>query len=200
MSRNNSDATPAEDRRKQVLRLWKKHRPGAHERPTPADGVRLLQAQSVPQAIAGGAIAIVVFCILWLMVTTAFERIFPWMTLVLGIGVGLVVRRAGQGIDWRFPVIAAALAFVGSIIGNIVIAASNTAGEFETSIFRILASVTTMTWPIFFDEVMTAADFVFAFFSAALAAFYANRRLTRQQFQAIRIWQEDATTKDGTDE
>jgi hypothetical protein len=191
MNRQSATSHGAEDPRKKVLRLRKKHAPGGHERPTPADGARLLRAQSPAQAVAAGIVAIVVFSALWLMVTTAFGKIYPWMTLLLGIGVGLVVRRAGQGIDWRFPVIAAALAFIGSIVGNVVIAASTTAGEFETSIFRILGAVTTMTWPIFFDEVMTAADFVFALFAAGLAAFYANRRLTRRQYQAIRIWQEE---------
>lgn len=191
---------PADDVRKKVLRLRKKHAPGDHERPTAADGARLVAAQSLPQAVVAGLIAIVIFSILWLMVTSAFGRILPWMTLLLGVGLGLVVRRAGQGLDWRFPLIAAVLAIGGSIVGNIVIAAANTAGEFETSIFRILASVTTMTWPVFFDEVMTAADFIFSAFSGGLAAYYANRRLSRRQYQAIRVWQEENNHSEQDDE
>jgi hypothetical protein len=37
------------------------------------------------------------------------------------------------------------------------------------------------------------ADMVFALFAAGLAAFYANRRLTRAQYLAIRTWEESNT-------
>jgi hypothetical protein len=46
-----------------------------------------------------------------------------------------------------------------------------------------------MTWPVFFDEVMTPADLIFALVSATVAAFYANRRLTRAEYLALRTWE-----------
>jgi hypothetical protein len=54
----------------------------------------------------------------------------------------------------------------------------------------VLRNLTALTWPVFFDEVMTPADLVFALFAAGLAAFYANRRLTRAQYLAVRTWEE----------
>ena len=65
---------------------------------------------------------------------------------------------------------------------------------------EVLRSVTTMTWPIFFDETMTAADFVFAAFAAGIAAFYSNRQLNRREYQALRVWQEDKKAGQATDE
>ena len=180
-----------EDREKKVLRIPKKHDPGRHETPTAADGQRLIDAQSVSHACFAAFIAIVLFSVLWAMVSTAFGRVFPWMTLLLGMFVGLAVRRAGHGIDWRFPVIAALFALIGSVIANIVVAAANTAPELDTGTINILRNITKYTWPIFFEEVMTAADFVFAAFAAGIAAFYANRTLNRRQYQAIRIWQQE---------
>jgi hypothetical protein len=47
-----------------------------------------------------------------------------------------------------------------------------------------------MTWPVFFAEVISAADIVFGLFAAAIAAFYANRRLSRSEYSALRKWQE----------
>ena len=79
---------------------------------------------------------------------------------------------------------------MGSIFSKIVIAAGSTAGEFEIGTLRVLRSVTTMTWPVFFDEAMTTADWIFALFAAVIAAFYANRRLNRREYQAVRIYRE----------
>lgn len=179
-----------EGREKKVLRIPKRHDPGGHETPTAADGQRLIDAQSVAQACFAAFIVIVLFSMLWAMVSIAFDRVLPWMTLLLGVFVGLAVRRAGHGIDWRFPVIAALFALAGSIVANVVVAAANTAPELDTGTVNILRNITRYTWPIFFDEVMTAADFVFAAFAAGIAAFYANRTLNRRQYQAVRIWQQ----------
>jgi len=54
----------------------------------------------------------------------------------------------------------------------------------------ILRAVTSMTWPVFFDEAVSSADVVFGLFGAAIAAFYANRRLSRAEFLALRKWQQ----------
>ena len=186
--------------RHQVLRLRKKHDPGGHERPVARDGERLVRAQSLRQAIMAGIIAIVVFAVMWSMLTTTVDRVYPWLTMLLGVLIGLAVRRAGQGLDWRFPVTAALLAFVGSVLAKLVIAAGTTAGEFDTSTIAVLRAVTTMTWPVFFAEAMTAADWVFAAVAAGLAAFFASRRLNRREYQALRIWQEKERREKNGDE
>jgi len=83
------------------------------------------------------------------------------------------------------------MAIVGSLIANIVIAASVTAEGFGTGTLVVLRAVTSMTWPVFFDEVLSIADAFYAAIAAALAAFYANRRLTRSEYQALRMWREE---------
>jgi hypothetical protein len=173
-----------------VLRLRKKHLPKVSREPTQDDARRLLAAQSVRNAIMASLITIIVFSIVWAMLSTLIGSIYPWMTLLLGILLGLAVRRAGFGLDWRFPVIAAVFAAAGALIGNIIVAAAFTAPQLGTDTLTVLRNLTVLTWPVFFDEVMTPADLVFAFFAAGLAAFYANRRLTRAQYLAIRTWDE----------
>ena len=172
-----------------VLRLPKKHEPGRHETPTPADGERIVRAQSVRHAFMAAMIAVILFSILWVMVSGAFNRVWPWLTMLLGLAIGLVIRRAGQGIDWRFPTLAAVMGFAGSVFANLIVAASNTAGVFDMTTFEVLRNVTSLTWPMFFDEVMTPADFVFALFAAGIAAGLANRRLNRAEFHAVRIYE-----------
>ena len=73
---------------------------------------------------------------------------------------------------------------------NIVISAGTTAAEFDTNTLVILRNVTTMTWPVFFDEVLTAADGVYAGFAALIAGALSLRRLDRREFQAVRLWEE----------
>jgi len=173
-----------------VLRLRKKHLPKNKRESTPEEGKRLLEAQSVRNAITASLISIIIFSILWSMISTLIGSIYPWMAMVMGVLVGIAVRRAGLGLDWRFPLIAAVFAAIGALVGNIVVAAAFTAPQLGTDTLTVLRSLTALTWPVFFDEVMTPADLVFALFAAGLAAFFATRRLSREQYMAIRLWED----------
>lgn len=188
----------SDERTPQVLRLRKRHAPRAHTPASADDGRRILAAQSLWQASIAALLSGIVFAILWAMFTLAIGRVLPWMTLVLGMLTGFAVRRAGQGVDWRFPLLAAAFTFIGAIGANVVVAAALTAADYDTGTLQILQAVTSFTWPVFFDEVMTAADFVYAAFAAGIAAWYANRRLNRREFQAVRLYEEqrDANRND----
>jgi len=170
-----------------VLRLRKKHGSGTPLEATVADGERLLGAQSLRSALVAGVVAVAIFCVLWIALTALIDRVFPWITVLLGAMVGFAVQRAGRGVDWRYPLLAAVLALTGAVLANIVLAAATTADIFDTNTLLVLKSVTSMTWPVFFDEVMTAADGFYAVVAAALAAFLANRRLSRSQYYALRL-------------
>lgn len=167
-----------------VLRLHKKHLPKV-DKTDPGLARRLLAAQSMRNALVAGLLAILVFSVLWAMLSVLLNSVFPWLTLLLGMLVGLAIRHGGRGLDWRFPVLAAAMAVLGSLAANVVVAAAFTAPILDTTTFTVLRSLTVMTWPVFFDEVMTPADLVYAIFAAGIAAFYANRRLTRAESRAL---------------
>ena len=174
------------------LRLRRKHGDGRKSDVTAADGDRLEQAQSFRNAVVAGLITLVVFCVLWVSLSALTNRVFPWMTVVLGGMLGIAIRRAGRGLDWRFPALAAAMAIAGAVISNVVLAASTTAAEYGTGTLHILQAVTSMTWPVFFDEVWNVADGFFAVVAAGLAGFLANRRVTRSEFYALRLWREES--------
>ena len=173
------------DKVKSVFRLPKRHA-GATAHSAPELGGQLVDEQSLSNAFFAGLIIIIVFSILWAMASTLINRILPWMTAILGILIGLGVRRAGRGLDWRFPVLAAVLAVFGALLSNVVVAAAFTASTLDTSTLHVLRAVTAMTWPVFFDEALSVVDVVYGLVAAALAAFYANRRLTRAEFHALR--------------
>lgn len=171
--------------------MRKRHTPPELLQAGTEDGKRLVQHQSLRDALVAGLIVVILFSVLWAMLSTLTNRIFPWMTILLGIMVGLVIRRAGGGLDWRFPALAMAVTLLGALLANIVVAAAFTAGVLETSTFTVLVAVTSMTWPVFFDESISAADIVYALFAAATAAFYANKRLNRGEYLALRKWREE---------
>lgn len=173
-----------------IARMRKKHTPKRPTEAGPGVGRRLVAEQSVRDALLASLIVIVLFSMLWAMLSTLTNRIFPWMTMILGILVGLATRRAGNGLDWRFPVVAAVMTLIGALASNVVVAAAFTARALETSTLSVLRAVTSMTWPVFFDEAMTPADLVYALIAAGLAAFYANRRLTRAEYLGLREWQD----------
>lgn len=172
----------------QLLRLRKKHGDGREVDVTVADGERLVRTQSMRNAIVAGLGAIVLFCFLWMGLASLTRRVFPWLTVILGALIGVAIQRAGRGVDWRFPVLAAAMAIAGSVISNIVVAASVTAESFGAGTLQVLRAVTSMTWPVFFAEVWGIADSFYAVVAAGFAAFFANRRLSRREFHALRLW------------
>ena len=180
----------SEEQPKQVLRLPKRHSRERAARPDPDSGARLVRAQSLRGAIIAALLAIIAFGAIWVMLSTALDRLFPWMTVVQGAIIGLAVRRAGRGLDWRFPAAAAAAAVAGALAGNVLVAAAFTAAEFDTGILTVLRASTSFTWPVFFDEVMTPADAIFALAAASVAAYYANRRLARDEYASYRAWQD----------
>ena len=174
------------------LRLRRKHGEGRAPDATPKDGARLVQAQSLRNATIASFIAIILFCLVWVALTSLTSRVFPWLTAVLGVAIGIAVRLAGRGIDWRFPTLAGGLALAGAVFSNIVVAASTTAADYGIGTMDILQAVTTMTWPVFFDEAWNVADGFFAVVAAGFAAFFAPRRLSREQRFALRLWQDQS--------
>ena len=178
-----------------LLRLWKKHAPGENAGVTSADGGRLVNAQSIRNAVVSASIVIILFSMFWAALSDLTNRVWPWMTMLLGVFLGLAVRRAGKGVDWRFPLLAAVFAVGGALFANIIVAAALQASDMGIGTIQLLGSVTIWTWRDFFSMVITPADVIFSGFSAAIAAFYAYPKLTRNQFLALKLWQQER--KDG---
>jgi hypothetical protein len=174
-----------------LLRLWKKHSPGDNAGVTLADGEHLVRAQSIRNAVVSASIVIILFSVFWAALSELTNRVWPWMTMLLGVFLGVAIRRAGKGIDWRFPLLAAVFAVGGALFANIIVAAVLQASDMGIGTIQLLGSVTVWTWRDFFSMVITPADVIFAGFGAAIAAFYAHPKLTRNQFLALKLWQQE---------
>lgn len=153
------------------------------ERPGPQ---ALIASQSVAGAMIAGIAAVMVICALWIALTVATSRVFPWFTIPGGAVIGLAVRRYGRGFDYRFPLIAVVLACAGALLGNLVIALPETMRQLDAGLWQVVRGLTWRSFELFFDEVITYVDYIYAGFSAALAAFYSRRRLERHEEFALR--------------
>jgi hypothetical protein len=108
-----------------------------------------------------------------------------------GVAIGLAVRRWGRGFDWRFPTLAASCSLLAAYVGNFMIAAHTSAGELGTSTANVVFNITGWTLDVFFAELITPADHIFALYGAVLAAYFAGRKVTRREAYALRILRDD---------
>lgn len=158
------------------------------ERPDPQ---ALIASQSLIGAVVAGLVAVFATCALWTALTVATNRVFPWFTILGGIFIGLAIRRYGRGFDYRFPVIAVVLTCTGALLGNLVIALPETTRQLDAGAWQVVRGLTWRSFELFFEEVITAVDYIYAGFAAAFAAFYSRRRLDRHEEFALRTMKRD---------
>ena len=174
-----------------MLRLQKKHsRIQSHTGPKP-DALRILAQQSVGRAIGGGVAVLLVFGWVWATLSVATGRVFPWVSILIGAIVGLAVQRYGRGLDWRFPVIAACLAWTGAYVGNLLIGIVETGRYIEAGVFSVFAGLSKDTMEYFFANTVSPVDHIYALCAAGLASYLAKRRLNRREVLAIRTMDAD---------
>ena len=136
--------------------------------------------------MAGGITVMLVCGWLWATVTMEIGRVFPWFSVLIGPMVGLAVQHFGRGLDWRFPVIAAVLAWAGAYAGNLMIGIVETGRYIEAASLSVFAGLSRGTLENFFANTVNPIDHIYALCAAGVAAFLANRRLNRREVLAIR--------------
>ena len=146
----------------------------------------ILAQQSVWRALAAGIAVVLVFGWMWAILSVETGRIFPWFTILIGAIVGLAVQRYGRGLDWRFPVIAAFIAWSGAYVDNLMIGIVETGRYIEAAPVRVFAGLSKDTMENFFANTVTPVDHIYALCAAGVASFFAKRRLNRREVLAIR--------------
>ena len=174
-----------------TLRLGKRYEPHKAEE---VDLDQLFAEQSVRSAILGALMALVIVGVIWVYGGLLFDRFFPWFSVVQGIFVGRAVRHFGLGLDWRFPLIAALASVIGAFVGSFASALFLTGREFDTSVLSLLGEVTWHTVSTFATREFGAVGTIYAGMAAAVAAFFAKRRLDRYESVALRKHREGIST------
>jgi len=178
-----------------MIRLKQKHSKDQKDKMPPADGRRIVQAQSVRRALIGGVGAAIVLSLLWAQLAMMSGKVYPWFSILAGALVGIAVQRFGKGLDWRFPVIALVLATVTAYMGNLMIGVLETGRYIDASPVSVLRGLSTDTFRNFFRNVIGPVDHIYAFSAAGVAAFFANRRLKRHEVVGLRQFQKDSARR-----
>lgn len=164
-----------------MFRLKQKHSRNLGQESVPVSAEKLIAAQSVRAAVTGALIAIICCNVIWAYTASVSGKFFPWLAILQGLVIGLAVQRTGQGLDWRFPLIAGIAAWVAAFSGNLFIAwvfTQSHTGYINGSWWQILQH--------FFMNTVTVIDVIYAFCSVAVAVFFAKRRLNRHEVFALR--------------
>lgn len=169
-----------------IYRLRHKHAPTAAAE---VDAAELLREQSLKGAALGALAAVVILSAMWVYAGVLFGQFFPWISVVLGFFVGRAVQHFGRGIDWRFPALAAAAAIGGAFIGSFMSALFFTSPE-GMSPLRLLSEVSWYTVQTFATREFGLVGVIYAGMAAAVAGFFASRRLSRGEAIALRRFRE----------
>lgn len=168
-----------------MLRIPTRKQPDERKRP-PADGRQLLAEQDLRRGTLAALAAAVVAMALWVWAGMLFDRHFPWVSMLQGILIGLAMRRFGRGVDRVYPAVAAAVAAVAAPAGSFLNALFLTGREFGTGALELVDEISLYTVNTFLVREFGVLGLIYLLFAAALAAFYANRRLRRGEAAALR--------------
>lgn len=168
-----------------IYRLRQKHAPRAAGR-QPADAGRLLADQSLRSGLMGAGLAALLLIGIWVAAGLLFDQFFPWFSLLIGFFIGRAVQHFGRGIDWRFPLLAALVTVLAAFLGSFLCALFLTGREFETSALDLLGELSWYTVTTFAGREFGIVGSIYALMAASIAAFFAQRRLTRDEAIALR--------------
>lgn len=143
------------------------------------------------RAIIAGIAVVLVFGWMWAILSVQTGRVFPWFTILIGAIVGIAIQRYGRGLNWRFPVIAALIAWGGAYVDNLMIGIVETGRYIEAAPVRVFAGLSKDTMENFFENTVTPVDHIYALCAAGVASFFAKRRLNRREIHAIRTIEKD---------
>ena len=171
------------------LRLGQKY---ARDRARAVDIDRLIGEQSPRGAALGGVLAWLLLNVVWVYGCLLFDRFFPWFSIVQGFFIGRAVQHYGRGLDWRFPLLAAGVAVLAAFAGSFVSALFLTGREFDTSVLALVGEISWHTVRTFATNEFATVGTIYAGMAAALAGFFANRRVDRYEAVALRKHKEAA--------
>lgn len=146
---------------------------------------QLLSEQKLGSAVVGGSVAAILAAGVYAVVTVAMGYATAFLAIGIGVIVGLSVQYFGRGIETKFAVVAAALAVVGCVLGNVFAFVLFEARAHGKSLFEVITSIEfgQLTQFVFAD--FQLLDWLFWPLAIYAATFFAKRSLTRKEGLAI---------------
>lgn len=143
------------------------------------DEFKSKSSQNLPIAVIAGAIAAVVSAAIWAAVTVMTDTQIGWMAVGVGFLVGLGVR-LGKGVDPIYRIIAAVLALLGCILGNVFTLIGIIAAEEQLNVFTVLIDLDYSIVPEYLKEMFSPIDLLFY----ALAIYFGHKYSVKEELVA----------------
>lgn len=151
----------------------------------PATAASLHAAQNLSRGVTFTMIWAVITVALWAYVALLFDRYFPWVSMLQGVVIGLAMQRYGKGLNWRYPANAALITAFAAVVGSFLVALCLTGREFGTGALALIDEISPHTVKTFLVRDFGVVGVIYMMFAAALAGFFANRRLLAGEAAAL---------------
>lgn len=96
------------------------------------------QKQNLPLGVLGGLVGGLLGAVLWAAISYFTNYQIGWIAVAVGFLVGFGVSRLGHGVDLKFAIAGAAIAFISVVVGNFLVAIGLLAKYWDVSYFEAL--------------------------------------------------------------
>ncbi len=147
---------------------------------TPLSGLENQQRkQNLPLGILGGLLGGILGAVLWAAISYFTDYQIGWIAVAVGFLVGFGVSRLGHGVDLKFAIAGAIIAFVSVVVGNFLVAIGILARYWDVSYFEALRIFNYAMTLQLLIETFSPIDILF--YALAIVAGFRFSRLTAQR-------------------
>ena len=146
----------------------------------------LLSEQNFAAAAISGAIAMILVAGLYGAMASG-GMAYSFMAAGIGVAIGFTMQFLGRGIDTKFAVVASVYAVLGCLLGNLFAGVIYVARVNSVSTFDVLLRTPPSELASWIAADLQFVDLVFWIAAIGAAAYFAKRRLSREEGLAIHM-------------
>ncbi len=157
----------------------------------------LIGEQNFVNGLAAAVVATIAGALAWGAISIATGYMIGWVAIGLGVLVGYGMQMFGRGLSAKYSVVAAALAVVGCLAGNLAAAVMFEMRNYGVSLGDVFSGLTINDIIAFYTETLEIMDLVFWALALGAAWSFAPRKLTPDEEIALRAWAERPDSSQG---
>lgn len=146
---------------------------------------QLLSEQNFVNGVAAGIIAMLASAVAWGVITVLTGYNYSLVAIGVGLLVGFAIQLGGKGLSAKYSAVAALLAVLGCLGGNLMAGVIYEAQYAEAAVTDILFSLSFDDIVAFYSATLEFMDLIFWLVAVAASWQIAQRRLTDEEAMAL---------------